>query len=101
MFTGEKGELAIPSPDHRLLIPWRAPDGSLSVLQRRVIGDGRSDKYKAPKNLLLEHPYGVEQLRETAESAPVAFPRALDAEPDRRQLCRLSPGTRSRSSLPN
>jgi DNA primase len=50
---------------HRLLIPWRGPDGSVLGLQRRLLppaDQGRSDKYVFSRGRSPRALYGVEKL---------------------------------------
>lgn len=58
-------------PEHRLVIPWRAPDGRIATVQRRVL-DGRRQKYVFATGRSPLWPYGVEALRdETRAGLPV------------------------------
>ena len=50
---------AFSVPDARLLIPWRAPDGRIDVLERRRIDD-QKPKYSLPKGRPIIHAYGSE-----------------------------------------
>ena len=50
---------AFSVPDARLLIPWRAPDGRVDVLERRRIDD-QKPKYSLPKGRPIIHAYGSE-----------------------------------------
>lgn len=60
------------SPRHRLVIPWRSLDGSITVLQRRVLDDS-TPKYVFPKGRKPLYPFGAERLRATDASWPVVF----------------------------
>src|SRR5690606_20848290 len=59
-------------PDHRLLIPWRALDGSTRVLQRRRLTPGEP-KYVFPRGRKPAYPFGAEALRVTDASWPIVF----------------------------
>lgn len=48
-------------PKHRLCLPWRAPDGSVITIQRRLIGDGKP-KYVFPPRRPPRYPYGIEDF---------------------------------------
>jgi len=64
-------------PAHRLVIPWRSPEGALITLQRRRI-DGESDrKYVFPAGRAPRFPYGIERARPDAEL--VIVEGAIDA----------------------
>lgn len=49
--------------DHRLIIPWRGPDGACYAWQRRLLRPARAgeEKYIASKGAPLAHPWGVEE----------------------------------------
>lgn len=59
-------------PWHRLLIPWRAPDGSIDVLQRRRIDANPERKYVFPKGKRPLYPFGIEAIA-VAPDAPLVF----------------------------
>ncbi|MCK6587100.1 MAG: CHC2 zinc finger domain-containing protein [Polyangiaceae bacterium] len=69
------GGLALSWAEHRLVIPWRGPDGAVSHYQRRLIGPGAGDapKYIGPTSIKAPWPYGVEALSRAPASAPIAF----------------------------
>ncbi|MBN1610867.1 MAG: hypothetical protein JW940_29820 [Polyangiaceae bacterium] len=48
-------------PRHRLLIPWRDPDGRIDILQRRRL-DAGDPKYVFPRGRKPPYPFGVEQF---------------------------------------
>jgi hypothetical protein len=54
------GELVASWLDHRLVIPWRGPDGRICALQRRVIEKTEGPKYVLP--WAPEWPYGSERV---------------------------------------
>ncbi len=55
-------------PEHRLIIPWRAPDGTIVTVQRRTL-DGRPNKYVFASGRSPLWPYGIEALRDTTRTA--------------------------------
>ena len=58
-------------PEHRIVIPWRTPDGRIATVQRRAL-DGRKNKYVFATGRSPLWPYGVEALRdETRADLPV------------------------------
>ena len=51
-------------PDHKLIIPWRSPEGVILTLQRRTIDPMVKDrKYIFPMQRATKEPYGVDRLR--------------------------------------
>ena len=54
-------------PDHRLLLPWRDPDGRIVTLQRRSL-DNRRDKYVFAAGRSPLWPYGVEALKDPTKA---------------------------------
>ena len=73
------------TPDHRLVIPFRAPDGSLYTWQRRAFDD-RPDKYRVPssedapnvaaregRGRSCRWPYGAERFAAAPKDAPVVY----------------------------
>jgi DNA primase len=70
-------------PTHRLVIPWRSPDGTVTTLQRRRI-DGIADKkYVFPAGRPTQWPYGIDRLvagrRPGEEPALAIVEGAIDA----------------------
>jgi DNA primase len=60
-------------PDHRLVIPWRTPDGELDTLQRRkLIGDAEP-RYVFPSGVGPRFPFGVDALGKNGPDTPIAF----------------------------
>lgn len=66
------GALELGWPEHRLVIPWRTPDGIIYTLQRRRLSAGEP-KYVFPSSRKARHPYGIEQLRKNDAATPIAF----------------------------
>lgn len=79
--------------EHRLVIPYRAPDGTVYTWQRRSLDD-REDKYKFPRSWNrrtgkrvregwgrgARWPYGIERLATAAPDAPITYTEGpLDA----------------------
>ena len=66
-------------PEHRLVIPWRAPgvDGAVLTLQRRLVRParpGERNKYVFPRGRLPVYPAGVEDAAELlGEGVEVAY----------------------------
>lgn len=56
----DRGEFVASWPGHRLVIPWRGPDGRICALQRRRVMDGDGPKYVLP--WAPEWPYGSERV---------------------------------------
>lgn len=56
----DRGEFVATWPAHRLVIPWRGPDGRINALQRRRVTDGDGPKYVLP--WAPEWPYGSESI---------------------------------------
>ena len=50
-------------PAHRLVIPWRSPDGAVTTLQRRRIDRESEKKYVFPAGRPTRFPYGIEKVR--------------------------------------
>jgi DNA primase len=63
------GELTLAYPKHRLVIPWRSPDGAVLTLQRRRIDRIAERKYVFPAGRPARFPYGIERLRAWSEHA--------------------------------
>ncbi len=63
---GRDGRLRMKWGAHRLVIPWRGPDGRVSALQRRRVEDGDGAKYVFPWK--PDWPYGSERLRHGTDS---------------------------------
>jgi hypothetical protein len=66
-FWGRDGELVTLWGRHRLVIPWRGPDGRIQALQRRLVDAPRKmrDGREEPRYVLTwapRWPYGVERL---------------------------------------
>lgn len=99
---------------HRLVIPFRSPEGVIYTWQRRSLDD-RRDKYVFPRSRDAEEgpdaragrgrsarwPYGVERLAAAPADAPIAFTegaldaaalRALDAADGRNRIVLGVPG---------
>lgn len=57
---------------HRLCIPWRAADGTVQSVQRRVLGDCEP-KYVFARGRRARFPFGVERLAGTSSETPIAF----------------------------
>lgn len=74
-YKRKSGELALPWPDHRLVIPCRSPAGAVYTLHRRLLRAPKGDeqKYAIPRGRPLRWPYGVEQLASAPADAPIAF----------------------------
>jgi DNA primase len=65
-------------PENRLVIPWLNLDGSVAVLQRRRLDDGKP-KYVFPAGIRPALPFGAERLRANdAERLIVFVEGALD-----------------------
>ena len=78
LFHTYRGELVFIWSEHRLLIPWRSPDGALSTLQRRTLGPAKpkQTKYVFPKDHGALWPFGAH----LAPGRPVAIVEgAIDA----------------------
>lgn len=54
-------------PEHRLVIPWRTPDGRIATVQRRAL-DNRRNKYVFASGRSPLWPYGVEALRDATRA---------------------------------
>lgn len=65
-------------PYHRLVIPWRAPDGSIDVLQRRRIDESLARKYVFPSGKRPLYPFGIETLAGASDATLVICEGALD-----------------------
>jgi hypothetical protein len=66
-FWGRGGELVTLWSRHRLVIPWRGPDGRIQALQRRLVDAPRRmrDGREEPRYVLTwapRWPYGIERL---------------------------------------
>jgi hypothetical protein len=66
-FWGRGGELVTLWGRHRLVIPWRGPDGRIQALQRRLVDKPRRmrDGREEPRYVLTwapRWPYGIERL---------------------------------------
>jgi hypothetical protein len=66
-FWGRGGELVTLWGRHRLVIPWRGPDGRIQALQRRLVDAPRRmrDGREEPRYVLTwapRWPYGIERL---------------------------------------
>lgn len=62
--------------DHRLIIPWRAPDGTVVSLQRRLIrpcSDLSVPKYVFPRGAKPQHLYGIADATEQGVDGPVVY----------------------------
>jgi len=59
-------------PKHRLCIPWRAPDGLVTTIQRRLITEGKP-KYIFPPRRSPRYPYGVESLAQLGPATEIAW----------------------------
>ncbi|HEX4334314.1 MAG TPA: toprim domain-containing protein [Polyangiaceae bacterium] len=62
----------ITHAEHRLLIPWRSPTGSITCVQRRVIDDRTTGRYVLPAERSPLWPYGVDRARDVATNDPGA-----------------------------
>lgn len=66
--------------ENRLVLPWRAPNGSIDTLQRRRIDQSDARKYVFATGRKPLYPFGVEQLAHAATDVALAFCEgALDA----------------------
>jgi DNA primase len=54
-------------PAHRLVMPWRTPNGSIDTIQRRVLIGAPKQKYVFPAGRAPLHPSGIERLVPGAE----------------------------------
>lgn len=54
-------------PEHRIVIPWRTPEGRIATVQRRAL-DGRRNKYVFAADRSPLWPYGVEALNDPAKA---------------------------------
>lgn len=63
------GALTLAYPSHRLVIPWRSPDGAVLTLQRRRIDRIAERKYVFPAGRPARWPYGIERLRASSGRA--------------------------------
>jgi len=70
----ERGEIRPLWGHHRLLIPWRSPEGRIVAIQRRKIGEGPGPKYVLP--WAPEWPYGADRL--TLSSSMLIVEGAFD-----------------------
>ena len=78
----------VVSRRHRVLLPWRGPDGLVRTLQRRLIGTDGEKKYLWPPALGPKWPFGVDQMASAPAGADIAFTEgAIDAL-SLRVLCR-------------
>lgn len=59
-------------PEHRLVIVWRALDGTAQTLQRRVLGSAEP-RYVFPPGRRPLYPFGAEAVRATDTSWPIAY----------------------------
>lgn len=55
--------LSFAHPQHRLVIPWRSPEGKVVTLQRRRIDAEPEKKYVFPAGRPARFPYGIEKVR--------------------------------------
>jgi len=61
-------------PFHRLLIPWRSPDGSIDLLQRRRVDEAEPrKKYVLPPGRSPLFPFGAEQIRVQTPGCTIAL----------------------------
>lgn len=81
------GRAEMTMPEHRILIPYRSPDGRIVGLKRRAIGDGRP-KYVNTKGRPLAWPYGVEAVAGAAADVPLMFVEGEIDALDRRAVLR-------------
>ncbi|HKY37133.1 MAG TPA: CHC2 zinc finger domain-containing protein [Polyangiaceae bacterium] len=76
--AGEITRSTFAHSENRLLVPWRALDGSITTLQRRRLDDWKP-KYVFPPCMRPPLPFGAEQLRaHAAERVLVFVEGALD-----------------------
>ena len=88
-FRGRRRPYTLRDPDFRLVLPYRAPDGTLYAWQRRSL-DTRRDKYRAPP-WALRWPYAAERLNGAPASASIVYCEgALDAAAVR--FCEVAAG---------
>ena len=68
-------------PEHRLVIPWRGPDGAVLTLQRRLMRTPRDGepKYVFPSGRRPGWPYGAEAIQWAQVGDAVAF---VEGAPD-------------------
>ncbi len=74
-------------PEHRIMIPYRSPNGRIIGLKRRAIGDGRP-KYVNTKGRPLVWPYGVEAVACAAPDEALMFVEGEIDTLDRRAVLR-------------
>lgn len=67
--TTPKGSARLPQ--HRLVIPWRSPDGEIFTIQRRILDGAPDNKYIFPKGLGAIWPYGCHRV--TQVDVPIAI----------------------------
>jgi DNA primase len=67
----------VAHPAHRLVIPWRSPEGVIYTLQRRRIDGEDEKKYVFPAGRPARWPYGIERVRQGESLAIVEG--AIDA----------------------
>lgn len=79
--TWEKSGLAqgddFTFSEHRIVIPWRAPDGRVVTMQRRAL-DSRQNKYVFAKGRSPAWPYGCERLADALELPVLLVEGAAD-----------------------
>ncbi len=93
----QTGEMRPVWPAHRLVIPWRLPDGRIHTLQRRLVADARDRRvppYVFLRKRIAKEPYACERLR---PGVPIAWVEgAVDAE----ALMRITDGKLIALGLP-
>lgn len=78
----------ITSPQHRIIIPWRSPEGLVTTLQRRVATGAPRTKYLLPHARGPLWPYGADVVASAPADGAIAFVEgAIDAI-SLRLLCR-------------
>lgn len=87
--ASEDGEWLFPR--HRLVIPWRAADGRVTTIQRRVITDSdaaRVGKYVFATRRPPRDPYGVDYTSRLGPGGDVAYVEGALDTVAMRELCR-------------
>jgi DNA primase len=72
--SGLLTEHGLAWPEHRLLIPWRGPDGRLHALQRRLLGSsGDAPRYVSVTGSSFACPYGIDRSPCATPTADIVF----------------------------
>jgi hypothetical protein len=84
---GRDGKLRAKWGHHRLVIPWRSPDGRISALQRRRIEEAETQKYVFPA-WKPDWPYGSDRLCMGLDRKEIGYGMSEGSNEPRRQSIR-------------